>query len=74
MMYATTDKLNTSLNATQGAAIASGEVLKTPKGPAAGKKALPSAKGAKPEEEDAKSAMMSTIVGGATINIGGTQV
>jgi len=74
MMYATTDKLNTSLNATQGAAITSGEVLKTPKGPAAGKKALPSAKGAKPEEEDAKSAMMSTIVGGATINIGGTQV
>jgi hypothetical protein len=73
MMYATSDKLNTSLNATQGAALTSGEALKTPKGPA-GKKGLPSAKGAKPEDEDAKSGMMATIAGGATINIGGTQV
>lgn len=76
MMYATTDKLNASLNnASLGgaAAVAQGDVLKTPKGPAA-KKPIASAKGPKPEEEDAKSGMMTTMAGGATINIGGTQV
>jgi hypothetical protein len=74
MMYATTDKLNATLNATQGATLTSGEALKTPKGPAGTKKPLPSAKGAKPEEEDAKSGMMTTMPTGATISIGGTQV
>jgi hypothetical protein len=78
MMYATSDKLNASMNATQGGAVPAGETLKTPKG-AAGKKPagpLNSAKG-KPEagkEDDSKSGMNTTLAGGATISIGGTQV